>query len=103
MDMTFVYAACRDAARGTGYASAGYELARRLPELVEDYEEAVSGLVFPVVAGSTAIDQTADTSRDLWAWIQRTFPALAALVPVRRRPQFVEGFFEAAEAGDLVL
>jgi hypothetical protein len=96
----FFRALCQEATRGGGlsYRVAGYELTRRLPELIESAtpkERERKSEEFTALAGPK---KPRDEAKVL-AWFNRELPRCMKLVPSRRFGQFVEGVYQAAEAG----
>jgi hypothetical protein len=99
----FFRAGCREAARGgtRGYKAPGYELARHLvdqaPYTVEPDEwEAELNKLVELLQPTDAKDpgRIPFGLRDdaaVWAWFAEHFPRCAALIPARRRLQFVAG------------
>jgi hypothetical protein len=110
---TFFVACCHEAARGgtNGYAAAGRTLARRLHDLApwemeeDEWEEELrlleDRLYPPRDGGLLAIFNPDD--EQVWEWFTRNLPRCTALVPRRRREQFLAGVYEAVEEGDVEL
>jgi hypothetical protein len=46
-----------------------------------------------------AIEGTGEFEEAFWAFLKREFPGCVALVPPKRREQFLKGFYEAMEDG----
>jgi hypothetical protein len=94
----FFRASCYEARRGgdQGYYGAGYNLARALgsqsPDDLESDEwcEAVE-----VLQGLLAHDD----DEPVWTWFVQHYPKMMALVPRRRRDQFVAGVRGAYDEG----
>jgi hypothetical protein len=108
---TFFVACCHEAARGgtNGYAAAGRTLARHLHALApyemeeaeweEELRRLEDRLYPPREGGLLAIFNPDD--EQVWEWFTRNLPRCTALVPRRRREQFLAGVYEAVEKGDV--
>ena len=108
---TFFKAQCETAVQGgsLGYHHAGYELARHLPHLGPyDAEEGqwereltiLGDLVQPteeVHPGAIVFRPELRDDAAVFAWFERWFPRSMALVPKRRRSQFLAGVYAAAD------
>ena len=89
----FFAAVCQEATYGgaSGYFAAGYELLRHAVELTEgenDFEK------------HAKLDELAEYVREkdgseVFGWYETHFPKCAAMIPVRRRQQFVDGVLDA--------
>jgi hypothetical protein len=106
---TFFMACCHEAARGgtNGYAVAGRTLAIHLHSLTPfDMEEEgqaemkkLEDLLYPPRQEGWALLNPDDEK--VWEWFTRNLPRCTALVPNRRRGQFLAGVYEAVEQGDV--
>lgn len=82
---------------GYDYSVAGHELARHTANMVEDGDE-------PGQEAEPRLDELwrlIQESDDVGviAWYRREFPKCMTLVPSRRRGKFLQGIYEAFEAG----
>lgn len=94
---TFFRACCREASRGGkhSYEEAGHELARHCDNL-HDEPEAVMGELLTLLNDAAKWYQRTDAAHQaVLAWFDREFPKCMALIPARRRDQFVRGVFRA--------
>jgi len=107
---TFFRACCAEAAQGGtgGYASAGFHLASGVASLHDDPDEVMDELRDLVAAArrADALDIRANrplnyADRAVLAWFDREFPRCMALVPARRRQQFLRGIMSADDEGGL--
>lgn len=105
---TFFRARCNDARRGgtASYRTAGYELARHVSNLIEgrsdeDIESKLDELAELLLPTSPSdprkIDRELRDDSAVIAWFKREFPACIAVVPARRRGQFLTGVYEATD------
>jgi hypothetical protein len=94
---TFFKACCFEAANGgaNGYAHPGWHLAASLGTQVPDDIERDDDWQEEVEALEQLLADNDDES--VWAWFKRHYPKCMALVPVRRRMQFVAGVRQAYE------
>lgn len=99
---TWFRATCREAAHGgaLGYENVGWKLAGsvggEIPIDIEtdDWVEEVKVLT----------DLLADREDEsVWKWFKQHYPRLIALVPTRRRDQFLDGVRRAYKDGDIVV
>jgi hypothetical protein len=107
---TFFRACCAEAAQGGtgGYASAGWHLANGVESLHDDPDEVMDELRDLVAAARRAdrLDIRAnrplnDADRAVLRWFDKEFAKCMALVPARRRQQFLRGIMAADEEGGL--
>jgi hypothetical protein len=94
---SYFLAGCHEAARGgaDGYAAAGHELMRHVGREINDggdLEAKLDELRDLVGAGNDA---------GVLAWFDREVPRCMALVPRRRRHQFLKGAYAMFEEGQL--
>jgi hypothetical protein len=108
---TYFVGCCNEAAQGGagGYFQAGYTLATHIGaampyELDEDEEaaelEQLSELLLPADPEQGGLRKIRRELRDdgaLLAWLEKNVPRCLALIPARRRKQFVAGFYAAAD------
>jgi hypothetical protein len=115
---TYFRALCAEAARGGefGYRSPGYELARHLSDQ-QPYDadadewgaelQRLSDLLLPrnpaTPPGPGRIAYHLRDDAAVWRWFEEHYPKWAALVPPRRRKQFVAGVYECCDNGDIGL
>ena len=93
---TYFRANCFESSRGgdRGYDAAGWHLAIHLEQEMphdadpEEWADEVEGLVKMLNAGNDAA---------ALAWFDRHYPKCMALIPARRRPQFLKGVYAAHE------
>jgi hypothetical protein len=93
---------CNEAAQGgsIGYGAAGYKLAASVagvpPVSLESnewkWQEEISLLQDLLSEGNRA---------GVWDWIEFHYPKLMALVPTRRKEQFIDGVFQAHGRGEI--
>jgi hypothetical protein len=99
---TFFVAQCHEARRGggLGYRDAGWTLLRSIAGLCDYHveEEEWARRLDELAALLDAGDEGG-----VWEWLQREVPRCMALVPARRRGQFLAGVFQAYEEDDGIL
>jgi hypothetical protein len=95
---TFFRACCYEAAQGgeNGYDSAAWHLANSLGSQ-QPYDIEADDWAKEMEALQDSIGN--DDDQAIWEWFKRHYPKCIALVPVRRRAQFVAGVRRAAEDG----
>ena len=102
---TWFLARCHEAQQGGtgGYSAAGYTLAGNLPSMVSwDMEEEqwakelerLGELLAPLNHNRP---WGPDDDAAVWSWLQQHLPRCTALVPTRRRQQFLSGIYRAYE------
>ncbi len=96
---TFFRACCHEAAQGgNGYGGAAWHLANSIgSQMPDDLEvQEWAKLVDELIE---LIDN--DDEQGVWDWFKHHYPKCMALVPSRRREQFVDGVRRAREDGRL--
>lgn len=98
---TFFRACCREArTQRNGYAGPGYHLAIGLAGMVpydcddDDWQEELNkleALLSPTDPGKLRDDNA------VWEWFASHYPKCMALVPRRRREQFLKGVYQALD------
>ena len=95
---TFFRACCATAASGgeNGYASPGWHLANALgSQIPHDVE--LDDWVTEVETLQELI--AAEDDEGVWKWFKQHYPKCMALVPTRRREQFIDGVRRAQDEG----
>jgi hypothetical protein len=94
---SFFRANCMEAARGgaNGYQAAGWHLANAICSGQEPYEVEEEEWEAEVEALKELLES--DDVAGVWGWFKRHYPKCMALVPIRRREQFVAGVKSAYE------
>lgn len=103
--------ACREAGHGGtgGYALAGLKLARALPLLVprgvgeEEWYRQLDALADLLHVGHEPGTRPEPDGRAVWEWFNDHLPRCAALVPARRRRQFLAGVYASVKDGTIGL
>jgi hypothetical protein len=98
-------ARCREAVRGGagGYGAAGLALARNLASVAPwelttpEWAEALADLGELLHVAAAALARPRPDPEAVWAWLERHLPRCAALIPRRRREQFINGIAQAVE------
>jgi hypothetical protein len=93
---------CFEAAQGgtSNYSHAGYKLARSLGS-VQPWEAGDDEWTAAVEQLKTLIDN--DNEDAVWDWFAEHVPKFVALIPSRRRDQFLAGIYRAREADEIIL
>jgi hypothetical protein len=108
---TWFAARCSEAVRGGagGYGAAGLALARGLAALApweqstDEWAEALADLGELLHVAAAARTRPRPDPEAVWAWLARYLPRCAALIPRRRRNQFIEGIVNAVYDGTISL
>ncbi len=97
---SFFRAGCREAAHGgsNNYSGAAWHLANSIGSQIP-YDLEVQEWAKLVAKLIELIDS--DDEQGVWDWFKQHYPKCMALVPSRRREQFVEGVRRAHEDGRL--
>lgn len=108
---------CQEAAQGgtIGYKRPAFELCRQLdteiPEGMskKEWQQELLRLsvsLWPSDSDRPTTSENLHQLRDditVWGWFEQHFPDCAALIPARRRKQFVEGVYQATDEGVIVI
>lgn len=97
---TFFRALCFEASQGgaSNYHRAGYELARHYDRLADDEDESNSETLGELLEQRSECEAVRaggldDADRAILDWLIQTLPRCMALVPARRYPMFLAGFY----------